>query len=67
MLIKGGYNIYIFPASLDLKKFSVSSNPRNFKNIPTNYYLKGGWLLQNAQEIIEVRYDTSGILSYPSI
>jgi hypothetical protein len=67
MHIKGGYNIYIFPASLDLKKFSVSTNPRNYKNIPTNYYLKGGWLLQNAQETIEVRYDTSGILSYPSI
>jgi hypothetical protein len=65
--IKGGYNIYIFPASLDLKKFAFSTNPRNYKNLPTHYYLKGGWLLQNAQEIIEVRYDTSGILSYPTL
>ena len=65
--IKGGYNIYIFPASLDLKKFAFSTNPRNIKNLSTHYYLKGGWLLQNAQEIIEVRYDTSGILSYPTL
>tara|TARA_A100000164_G_scaffold148970_1_gene132199 strand:+ start:1749 stop:6014 length:4266 start_codon:yes stop_codon:yes gene_type:complete len=65
-IIEGGYNIYILPASIDLKKFALSTNPRNFANFPTALYVTRGILEANALQVIEVRYDTSGILSYPN-